>query len=117
MRVIDIPPDAVPEPEKQPEVKITFKDFVTGAYQQYKPYGTWDKMDRAALMRKTLREATDVFRMEDADYDDLLNACKTASFNPNVAEHLLVFKKAILDAQKVPTPTEPKKKEEEPEKK
>ncbi len=112
MRLIDIPPDAVPEPEKQPEVKITFKNFVVGAYQQFKPYGTWEKMDRAAKIRKDLREATDVFRLEDADYDDLIAACKTASFNPNVAEHLLVFKNAILNAQEVPTPTEPKKKEE-----
>ena len=107
VRVIDIPEAIITDQKNEDgtDAKFSFKDFLDAALRQYKPYGTWDKMDRAVIVKKSIKEMNSHLRLEDSDYDDVLVACKTVNFNPAVNEHFMPFKKAILDAQKVSTPT------------
>ncbi len=104
-KVIDIPESFIADKGKKSETKITFMDFLNGALATYKPFGTWEKMDRAALIRKLICEANSTLTLEDADYDDVLKACEKATYNPNLADELMVFKKAVLNPQNIPTPT------------
>lgn len=117
-RLIKIPPPvAIPEgvfPDGTvfPElggaiIELTFKIFLEIGLGQYKPYGTWDKFDRAAIVRKKIRDIdkdTKELKLEEADYKDVFTACKTAKYNPNFGEILNSFKVALEKAEEIPEP-------------
>lgn len=117
-RLVKIPPPVpiplglFPEGTIFPElggavIEMTFRVFGEIGLGQYKPYGTWDKFDRAAIVRKKFREITPEdkeIKFEEADYKDVLTACKTATYNPKFGEILGSFRKALIDAEEIPDP-------------
>lgn len=103
MRIIDIPAPVVFEGEGSSTKPFMFGDFLVAALGTYEPFGTFEKMDRAAVVRKAIREMNGTLCLEDADYADVLAACRLAKFNPQLAHLLVPFKAAILKAQDVQT--------------
>lgn len=105
MKLIDIP-ESFPFPHKDREAKpFTFSEYLCAALDGYLPYGKWDKMDRAVIVRGAIREMNGTLELDDADYKDVLEAVKGFTYNPMLGHLLGPFKQALLKPQKVKTAT------------
>lgn len=98
MRIIDVPPVV----DIDGKGKISFKEFLEVALNQYPPFGQGIKNMRQGFKIAQAIEAADgTLKLEDSDYETLKMAVESAKYNPVISRYCIPFLDAIEKAQAV----------------
>lgn len=108
-RIIDCPQDIEFEVSGV-DAKLSFKEFLTAALNQYEPFGQGiSNMRQAAKIFDLVDSMNGTLALEDADFKVVEAAAEKAKFNPAVGRYLVGFHEAISKSQDVKLTTAEKK--------